>query len=100
VTLLLGERILTFQKDTVTSEDEGTTFFPYIRNHASNNRVSNHRRPGSAMGTLRDPPSLHPPHITLQLICTVSISIFKPFNTNTKLTISDTTGESPKIIFM
>lgn len=55
VTLLLGERILTFQKNMATSEDEGITFFPYIRNHASNYRVSNHRRPGSSETTLWEP---------------------------------------------
>jgi hypothetical protein len=55
VTLLLGERILTLQKNMVTSEDEGTMFFPNIRNHASNDRVSNHRRPGSSETTLWEP---------------------------------------------
>jgi len=59
VTLLLGERILTFQKDIATSfsrtlEDEGTMFFPNIINHASNDRVSNHTRPGSSETTLRE----------------------------------------------
>jgi hypothetical protein len=83
-TVLLGKRILKFQKDTATSTSRTLGRWRHYV-------LSKHQKPciqwqsnksqkpwllrNNSMRTLRDPPSLHSPHITLQLICKVSINI-------------------------